>query len=93
MQGLGLLCFHQPIVFPRNNGCRNSELPVMMLKSCAAGIMSAASAALAQIWDGRTAISSGNPLNFSGTGLGPKIFRRSSDHISLLNSGDALFQL
>jgi hypothetical protein len=49
------------------------------------------SSSLARIWDGRTAISSENPLNFFGTGLGAKIFRRRNSHINLLKIGDMVW--
>jgi hypothetical protein len=41
----------------------------------ALGIIYAVSAALARIWDGRTAMDFGKPLNFSGTRAGPNSLR------------------
>src|SRR6187401_2112787 len=55
------------------------------------GIISAASAAPARIWDGRTAISFGKPANFGGTEFGPKSLRIKSGHVSLLRIGDSVY--
>jgi hypothetical protein len=50
--------------------------------------ISAVSAALARICDGRTASSLGNPANFSGTGRGPNILCNMAGHINLLATGE-----
>jgi hypothetical protein len=61
------------------------------LVASAFGIMRADSAALACIWEGRTAISFGKSSNFVGTDLGPKITFSYNGQTSLLTSGDTVW--
>jgi len=71
------------VFFARNYDGRHGKFVVD-----AAGIISAVSAALARICDGRTAISLGKPANFAGTERGPNILCNMAGHINLLMIGE-----
>ncbi len=69
------------------------NLAYWSLNSKASGIINADSAADARIWDGRTAISFGNPSNFFGTDWGPNIFAIKTGHMTRLAIGDTVWQI
>src|SRR3954447_22523864 len=67
--------------------------PYLSSKWKASGIISADSAAEAQICDGRSAISFGNSLNLAGADLGPKIIAVIAGHIILLITGETVWPM